>query len=173
MQPTGLAAIRLNVNIFWHVFFLPSTECLRTCDSPKPLWILIKLALIQLARTRTDTHTYTEIHTHTHIGALSVEWHSRCNLHTVFLYYSTWQSQQVALSPLITEKMCQPAKIRLSMRSYSYKTARHTHWIAGLCGSCHVFTSNGILSLEASWMTQMFGGFGKRCCCAPGAQFIL
>lgn len=24
-------------------------------------------------------------------------------------------------------------------------------------------------SLEASWMTQMFVGFGSRCCCAPGA----
>lgn len=128
--------------LFIFLLFLPSTKRLRSCDSSESLCMLITLTLMQsvLARTHTHTLTMTEV-------LLASGWGRRSSSIT----YS--HTHPHTHSPSQTHT-----------RANVYK-----NWIAGACGSqsTYVFTSDGIWSLEASRMTQMFVGFGSRCCFAP------
>lgn len=87
---------------------------------------------------------------------------------------------QSALARTHTHNDWSTVSIRVTQQKRLYTifpyTPSHTHeskyvyknWISGVRGSrsARVFTSDGIQSLEASCMTQMFVGFGSRCCCA-------
>lgn len=82
-------------------------------------------------------------HTHSDWSTVSIRVTQQTRLYTIFPYT--------------------PSHTHTHESKYVYK-----NWISGVRGSrsTRVFTSDGIQSLEASCMTQMFVGFGSRCCCA-------